>query len=199
MASTPERHPWWDRETDESGRIIRADVRESAHTVFARVAIHARSVLGDDCDAPQLLESAVAAVSRYLDKNCVPLYSADLAGLVLVAFHRLTRRLGRQRGRLQPIGDSSVLSEMLRAPDQGEQIERHILLQQLARKLSDRTRGILRLKLAGYEWEEIAEIMKTTSSAARNSFWRELRRAYLELLRAPHGKSVGTGTKESKD
>src|SRR5712664_1074361 len=61
--------PWWDRDVDiESGQLLRADVRASAHRVWRSVCAHARRVLGDTTDAPELLEAAVKAVSRYLDK-----------------------------------------------------------------------------------------------------------------------------------
>src|SRR3989442_259405 len=79
----PEAVPrWWDRDVDESGHLLRADVRESAHRVWKSVCAQARCLLGDAADAPELLESAVKAVSRYLDKNDAPLHASDPGGLL---------------------------------------------------------------------------------------------------------------------
>src|SRR5713226_9107727 len=91
--------PWWDRDVDdESGQILRADVRESAHRVWRSVCAQARRILGDAADAPELLESAIRKISVYLDKNNVPLHAADPGGLLVLATYRALKRLARRRG-----------------------------------------------------------------------------------------------------
>lgn len=82
MGSSPERAPWWDREVDESGSLIRADVREAARQIWGRVCVIVRRVLGDSSEAQELLEKAVQSVSRYLDRNKVPPH--DPSGLLVV-------------------------------------------------------------------------------------------------------------------
>jgi DNA-binding NarL/FixJ family response regulator len=127
----------------------------------------------------------VKAVSRYLDKSHAPLHAADPGGLLVLACHRSMRRLNRKRGRIELIGGSGDLAEILRAPDWSHDVERRLFLQQLARELSTRTRAILRLRIAGYDWKEIARMLQMNPAAVRNSFWRDVRKAHLRLLRTP--------------
>jgi DNA-directed RNA polymerase specialized sigma24 family protein len=178
--------PWWDRDVDnESGHLLRADVRAAAHRVWKSVCAQARRILGDATDAPELLESAVKSVSRYLDKNHAPLHSADPGGLLALACYRSMRRLRRKRGRIELVGGSSELAEILRAPDWSHEVDRRLFLEQLAGELSARTLGILRLRISGYDWKEIARMLHMNPPAARNSFWRDIRKAHLRLLRTP--------------
>lgn len=94
MASSERFLPWWDREIDEeTGRPFRPDVREAAHRVWKWVCLKTQEILGDPGDAAEVLESSVMTISRYLDKNHVPLHSADPGGLLAVACYRALRRL----------------------------------------------------------------------------------------------------------
>jgi DNA-directed RNA polymerase specialized sigma24 family protein len=182
--------PWWDRDVDdESGHLLRADVRESAHRVWKSVWAQARRLLGDAADAPELLESAVKAVSRYLDKNHAPLHASDPGGLLVLACYRSLRRLTRKRGRIELLGGSSELAEILRAPDWSHEVDRRLLLERLAAELNAKTRAILRLRISGHDWKEIARMLHMTATAARTSFWRDVRKAHLRFLRAPEAKN----------
>jgi hypothetical protein len=174
--------PWWDRETDEvSGQILRPDVRESAHEVWAALCSRAQRVLGDTSDAAGLIESAVKAISRYLDKHNIELFSVDLGGLLSLAFHRSVTRLARKRRRLIPMGGSYELASLLQTPDWSEASSRRLLLEQLANELSPMNRAVLRLRICGYSWKEIALIFTTTPVVARRAFWRAVRGAQFRL------------------
>jgi hypothetical protein len=50
-----------------------------------------------------------------------------------------------------------------------------------ARQLSERGRQMYELRHAGFEWREIAQILKTTDAAAQAEFSRDLRRAKLKM------------------
>lgn len=175
--------PWWDREIDEqTGRPLRADVREAAHRVWRWVCLKTHELLGDTGDAAEVLESSVRSVSRYLDKNGVPLRSADPGGLLVLASYRFLRRLARRRRRLVPVGDSSDLAELLRTPDWRDEIDQRLFLEELARELDVKSRAVLRLRMSGYDWEEIARMLQTTAPTSRKAFWRGVRKAYLRLF-----------------
>ena len=105
---------WWDRDVDESGQLLRVDVRESAHKIWTSVCAQARHILGDATDAPELLESAVKAVSRYLDGIHAPLHAADPGGLLVLAFQRSLRRLSRKSRRSSKKKRSGFVSAMRR-------------------------------------------------------------------------------------
>ena len=184
MASSETFLPWWDREIDEdSGRPFRADVREAAHRVWKLVCLRAQEVLGEPCDAAEVLESSVKSISRYLDKNNVPLNSANPDGLLALACYRGLRRLARRRSRIDLVGGSSELADILRVPDWRDEIDRSLFLEELARELDVKNRGILRLRIAGYDWKEVARMLGISASAARQGFWRDVRKAHLRLLR----------------
>jgi hypothetical protein len=185
MASSERFLPWWDREIDEdSGRPFRPDVREAAHRVWKSVSYKTQEILGDPGDAAEVLESSVESISRYLDKNHVPLHSADPAGLLIVASYRTLRRLARRQWRIELVGTSSELAEVLRVSDWRDEIDRHLFLEELARELDTKSRSILRLRMAGYDWNEIGRILGMSASALRQGFWRDVRKAHLRLLRA---------------
>jgi DNA-directed RNA polymerase specialized sigma24 family protein len=174
--------PWWDRETDEvSGEVLRPDVRESAHEVWGTLCFHAQRALGDTSDAPELIESAVKAISRYLDKHNAELFSADLKGLLSLAFHRSVMRLARKRRRLVTMGGSYELASLLQTPEWSEAASRRLLLEQLANELSPMNRAVLRLRICGYGWKEIGLIFQTTPVVARKTFWRAVRGAQFRL------------------
>jgi AraC-like DNA-binding protein len=184
MASSERFLPWWDREIDEdTGRPFRPDVREAAHRVWKWVCLKAQEMFGDPGDAAEVLESSVKIISRYLDRNNVALHSADPGGLLAVACYRALRRLARRRRRIEFIGTSSELAEILRAPDWRDETDRRLFLEELSRRLEMRSRGILRLRIAGYDWKEIARMLGMSTSAVRQGFWRDVRKAHLRLLR----------------
>ncbi len=184
MASSERFLPWWYREIDEeTGRPFRTDVREAAHRMWIWVCFRAQEILGDPSDAAEVLESSVKTISRYLDKNNVPFHSADPGGLLAVACYRALRRLARRRSRIELVGGSSELADILRVPDWRNGIDRRLFLEELARKLDDKNRGILRLRIAGYDWKEIARIFGLRAAAVRQGFWRDVRKVHLRLLR----------------
>lgn len=189
MAPSEHFLPWWDRETDEDmGRPFRPDVREAAHRVWKLVSCKTREILGDPGDAAEVLESSVESISRYLDKKHVPLHSADPAGLLIVASYRTLRRLARRQWRIEFVGTSSELAEVLRVPDWRDESDRHLFLEELARALDSKSRSILRLRMAGYDWNEIGRMLGMSASALRQGFWRDVRKAHLRLLRAGYDK-----------
>jgi DNA-directed RNA polymerase specialized sigma24 family protein len=185
MVSSEPSHPWWDREFDEkTGRLLRPDVREAAHRVWKWVSFKTREILGDPSDAAEVLESSVKTVSRYLDRINVPLHTSDPSGLLALASYRALRRLARRRWRIEFVGGSSELAGILRVPDWRDEMDRRLFLEELAQELDAENRGILRLRIAGYDWKEIAQMLGMTASALRQSFWRDVRKAHLRLLRA---------------
>jgi DNA-directed RNA polymerase specialized sigma24 family protein len=185
MAYSERFPPWWDRETDqETGRPFRPDVRESAHRVWKWVFCKTEEILGDPSDAAEVLESSVKIISRYLDKNNVPLHNADPGGLLTVACYRALHRRARRRWRIEFVGTSGELADILRVPDWRDEIDRRLFLEELARELDPESRGILRLRIAGYDWKQIARMLGMSASAVRQGFWRDVRKAHLRLLRA---------------
>jgi hypothetical protein len=176
--------PWWDRESDESGRPIRADVRAAAIKVWKNVCALVARIRGNNAEAGELLENAVKHVSKYLNKKGVSAdVSQDPSGLLVIAVHRLAWKRSKRESRIQPIGGSNELAELLCAPDWIEASDRLIFLEKLLFALRPETRTLLRLRMEDLEWEEIGSMLQVNPAVARQRFWRDVRKTYLKLLR----------------
>jgi hypothetical protein len=172
--------PWWDREFDATGTPIRDDVRIAAISAWEKVCKVVQKDLGDLTDAAQLLERSVDRISVYLNKrNAAP---QDPSGLLILDVYRSVRRLARQRNRIKAVGTASELSRLLGAPDLSDEVERQIFLDKLISILPAEVGGLLRFRMEGFEWDEIAEMLNCDSSSLRKRFWRTIRRAHLQLL-----------------
>jgi DNA-directed RNA polymerase specialized sigma24 family protein len=181
---------WWDRDIDEqTGARLRADVRAAAHRVWKWVCRRSDELLGDPSDAADVLEAAVKTISRYLDSKNVEVRTVDPSGLLVLAAHRSIRRIAKKRRRIELVGSSTELAELLRAPEWQSEFDRKLFLEELAGELSPSARGMLRLRIAGYDWDEIARMMHTKSSNLRANFWRDVRRAHFSLLRSGKGRT----------
>jgi DNA-directed RNA polymerase specialized sigma24 family protein len=183
MGSSSTLPPWWDREIGDSGLQLRADVRAAAKDIWPQVRVEVERVLGDANEAHEVLEKAVQSVSAYLQKRGIEPH--DPSKLLMVAVYRIARRLARKRGRLQLVGDSVALWDKLRAPDWLDHVDRRIFLEQLVMHLRPDNRGILRLRLEDFSWEEIARMRGANANVVRKEFWRDVRRAHLQLLQQP--------------
>lgn len=177
---------WWDRDRDERGNVLRSDVREAAKRIWPRLLHLAKEVLRDpETEARTILEKVVDTISAYLDVRKIPLH--DPGGLLTAAFKRELYRLSGEEKKLVNIGDSAELADWLRSSDPASEADQRILFEEIVRILKPRNQAILRLRMAGYEWGEIAKmaLFKMNPSTIRNDFWRDVRRAYTEIL-GPH-------------
>lgn len=178
---------WWDRETDQNGQPIRPDVRAAAREIWERASTHAESVLGDSGAAGELMELTVAQASRYLERKKVPIGSRSHVGLLLIIFRRLLARHHAMLSRIEPVGGTEELS--YRVPDRWAlEIDERLDLAKVIGMLSDRTRGILSLRSAGYEWSEIAVIMNEPADSVKGAFWHEVRRLRCQFRPFPSRK-----------
>jgi hypothetical protein len=172
---------WWDREFDSAGKPLRQDVRDAAHEIWDRASARVQAVLGDSCDAAYLMERSVSQVSRYLDRTqCAP-HSDDVAAILMCAFCRGLRRYAAKLNRIQLVGDLTEFSEPVPSSTCGPSKEDCRLdAERAARRLSPRGRTMLELRKVGFDWKEIAAVLKTTDCAARAEFSREVRKARMQ-------------------
>ena len=167
---------WWDRDADRTGRIIRPDVRAAALAVWATGCRRARAELRDPSQAAELMESTVAQVSRYLDRQQIPNFSRELKGLVTHSFQRSVQRCMTRRRRFVTLNAPEQLSAS--ANEKWEQhIHSRLQLNKIVSLLSKRSGTILALRYAGYTWKEIAQILDQPAGTLRSVFWRDVSRA----------------------
>lgn len=177
--------PWWDRELDPSGTSIRADVRASARELWSSACRQTKALLGEACEAYRLMERAVIQVSRYLDRQAIPLFARDTDRLLMCAFGRALRRFAAKRRRIILPGDAKI-DAMLAARPVAIDHDRMLDAERAASHFSARARRMHDFREAGYEWKEIAPMFGTTEAAARAEYSREVKKARQKL-----GKTCG--------
>lgn len=172
---------WWDRDVDDQGNPIRADVRQAAHELWPECCARMRATLDDIADAPELMESSVAHVSRHLNRAGAPLFSPNAKSLVGLHFcQELRRRAGKLR-RIQPVGLDTELEGCAPASDWVEGVNRRLDFEKLSVYLSDRSSIIVVMRHLGHDWREIGEKLGIAISTALNYFRKNLREARARL------------------
>lgn len=166
---------WWDRDIDQAGRPIRADVRVAAHEIWHQACQRTQALLDDHGPAAELMETSVAEVSRYLDRIGAP-ESSQKHGLLMVAFCRGLRRYAAKLNRLQLVGGSVELATRALDVAWAQQMDARLELATILRKLPDESGMVLMLRAAGYEWEDVAQILGKSPAAIRVNFWREIKK-----------------------
>ena len=164
---------WWDRDVDASGRPIRPDARSAGREIWEQACQLAMAAIADDAPAAELMETAVAQISRYLDRIDAPL-SSRKHGLVMIAFCRALRRYQAKTTRLELLGAANDFGDLAIAGGWLAHANARLDLEKFVRRLTSRNAEVLMLRAAGYEWKEIAQVFGTTVAAIRNGFWREI-------------------------
>jgi len=171
---------WWDRDVDPAGRPIRPDVRLAGHEIWEHACLRTQALLDDHGPAAELMENSVAQVSRYLDRIGAP-ESSQKHGLLMVAFCRGLRRYAAKSNRLEFVGGSGELSSRTMNEGWVGQANNRLELARIVRKLRDQHGTVLMLRAAGYEWEDVGQILGKSASAIRIGFWREIERIRREF------------------
>jgi DNA-directed RNA polymerase specialized sigma24 family protein len=184
MACTGRIFVWWDRDFDTSRRLIRSDARSAGRDLWEQACQHTIAAIHDVGPAAELMENAVAQVSRYLDRIGAPM-SSRKHGLVMVAFCRALRRYAAKSARLELMGGTNDLSGHTVDDRWLARTNARLELERIVRQLSDRNAEVLMLRAAGFEWKQIAQIFGSSVAAVRNRFWREIERVRWNLA-APY-------------
>lgn len=187
---------WFDRDEDAFGKRIRDDVREAAKKKWPQLFAVAQRRLGNrELEIQELFENVVAKVSAYLNEIQAP--DQDPSGLLVVKFRQELNSLARRLDRVKLSGNAQDMEPLLNDPDSTDEAYRRIFLEEVVRSLSKTNRAVLRLRGAGYDWNEIAEMLKINASTLRNRFWREIGSLHAKLTGVASQEANGEDGKAS--
>jgi DNA-directed RNA polymerase specialized sigma24 family protein len=182
---------WWDREYGQNGKLLRLDVRNAAHKVWPYLSYLGRNNLRDfEGEGPALMEQVVEYVSAYLDDKDAPQHNPS--GLIIVSFRHELYRLAAKQNKTIYAGSAVELSKWLQSSAPADELDQQIVSEEVIRLLRPQNQGILRLRIAGYQWKEIAGMLGGNVSTVRNDFWRDVKRSFTELLEPGTQSEKGT-------
>jgi DNA-directed RNA polymerase specialized sigma24 family protein len=143
----------WIRNPDNRGNEVDQRLIMAAGRVWDRARLIVIRYLGDDTDAPQIVETAVHAASRTQEANCV----RSLEAYLLRSIAREALRYRRKQNRITYF-DSGELENLLSGPS--EDLEKRIddarRLDRVYAFMDVRTRRICDLRRLDYDWRGIA-------------------------------------------
>src|SRR5438046_10440831 len=105
-----------DRHFDRLGRSVCTDVRMADHEIWSHARSSNHAILGDDCDAGDVMEVTVEAVSQYLDRRRLQPFSINIAGLLTIAFRRQLQKRRLKRQHMEFVGGTVDLEQKSHSP-----------------------------------------------------------------------------------
>jgi hypothetical protein len=190
MATIPDAGPiWWDRDADDQGRPIRADVRQAAHQLWPEAVKRVRRTLSDPAEASELMEISVVQISHHLDHTNMPLFASKIPSLLSLHFSQELKRLAKKLGRIKLVGDKANIEQYAVVECWAEQIDRRLDFKKVIARLKATSRTIVAMRLEEHNWNLIGAKMGDSPASLRRSFWKDLR----EVLSRMMGRCNGTG------
>jgi len=185
LPSNPNRiPPFWIRPDGDHHRSVDPRVRELAKRLWPWAFRHVERELHDGPSAAETLEEVVIGVSSRL--RAAPEVGRNLNGYLITAFHRRVRsRLVREhRIGFEGLARELEKNHVLRAPDSNAALEWRLTLDLLLTYLSHEIRHTLHLRMLGFSWKEVSDVLRISVKQAKSRYYYGLQSAYDELTRS---------------
>jgi DNA-directed RNA polymerase specialized sigma24 family protein len=163
---------------DEWGAVA-PEVYQAAESLREQAEGYARAALGAEADGRTLLAKAAASVTRALEDRHEQI--ANLEAYLFQAYRRLVlaeaeKERARARILAERAGDASQNGH-----DAPAELDQSILIEQLRRRMNQRTRMVFDLLALGHTFEEIGLILGKSSRAVRNNYYEQVARLKQEI------------------
>jgi DNA-directed RNA polymerase specialized sigma24 family protein len=157
--------------TDEFG-VICPEVYRAAGELWPQAESLAHSKLRDCPAGMRLMLKASAAVSRKIGEQ--PDQIRDLKAYLWTTFKRLVSDELEKENRYQPF-------ELEQHPannsnGSSEKLNDHILIEEVMAQMDSWTRMVFELRVLGFEFEEIAKMLKSRPNPLRSKFHKEIKK-----------------------
>jgi DNA-directed RNA polymerase specialized sigma24 family protein len=174
--------PFWIRPSDDHDLAIDPRVHELAQRMWPWAFRHVERQLHDGPSAAETLEEAVIAVSSRL--RVAPEVERNLNGYLITAFHRRvrSRRIRDQRLTLEGLGRELERNHSLKGADSAAALEWRLTLDLLLIFLPHEIRHILHLRMLGFSWKEVSEVLGLRVKQAKMRYYYGLQKAYEDLI-----------------
>jgi DNA-directed RNA polymerase specialized sigma24 family protein len=163
---------------DEWGTVA-PEVYQAAESLREQAENYARATLGAEADGRTLLAKAAATVTRALEDRHEQIASLE-AYLFQTYKHMVLAEAEKARARerilAERAGDASQNGH-----DASAELEQYILIEQLRKRMNQRTRMVFDLLALGHTFEEIGSMMGMSSRTVRNNYYDQVARLKQEL------------------
>ncbi len=189
MATIPDAGPiWWDRDCDDEGMPIRADVRQAARELWPEAVKRVKRMLSDAAEAADLMETTVLLISHHLDRVRTPLSAPKIPSLVSLHFSQELTRIAKKLSRIELVGDGTSIEELAVAEGWAERVDRYLDFEKLFISLKNTSRIVVVMRFQAHDWKLIGHKMGALPSTIRRNFWKDVREV---LSRMGLGDSSG--------
>ena len=181
---------WWDRDVDDQGKPIRADVRQAAQELWPQAVGRVRRALSDAYEAAELMEATVLHVSRYLDRVDALCFASNVRSLVSLHFSQELKRLASRLGRVKFVGDGTTIEQQAVVTGWADRIHRQLDFARIIGRLKDINRTVVLMRMQEHDWNVIGAKLGILPATVRRAFWKDLRDVLARM-----GSGNGTGRK----
>ncbi|HKQ74231.1 MAG TPA: hypothetical protein VJ810_11115 [Blastocatellia bacterium] len=157
--------------TDEFG-VIRPEVYRAAGELWPQAESFISSRLHDRPAGWQLMLKAAAAVSRKLQEQ--PDQIRDLKPYLWVTFKRLISDEVEKENRYQSLESEQQPTTDVRPSS--ERLDDQILIQEIMAQMDSWTRKVFELRVLGYQFEDIAQMLGMRPNLLRSKFSKNIKK-----------------------
>ncbi len=154
---------------DEFGEV-QPEVYDAAGELWPQALSFAQDNLGDISMGRQLMFKASALVTRKLIEQ--PDHISTLKGYLWQTYRRLVLTEKGKSQRLYPLDVEAEGRRGISTNDPDEEI----LIQEVRRRMDEWTRLVFELRVIGYDYEEIAQMLGTRANRVRSKFDKQIKK-----------------------
>ena len=163
--------------TDEFGDIC-PEVYQAAGELWPQAENLINTKLHDRPAGMRLMFKAAASVSRKREEQ--PDQIRDLKAYLWIAFKRNIYEEVEKESRYQPLELEQEPTNDFRA--QSDALNDQILIEELMAHMDSWTRTVFELRVLGYQFEDIAQMLKTRPNLLRSKFHKEVKKLSSKLF-----------------